>query len=208
MTSTLITALALSTLVSMQLLAAEAITSESRADARRIAVTSCATCHGVQGRSTAPKFPRLAGQHAEYLAAQMKNFKAHTRGDPDALGYMWGMAAPLDDNTIAALAAYYSEQRPSPGEAENGVAISRGRDIYANGIATEGIPPCAACHGAEARGTDQFPRLAGQSRQYLLKQLDSFQSNLRNVAVMHGVASGLKTGEMTDVAAYLQSLGP
>ena len=83
--------------------------------AQRVAATTCATCHGPQGRSTTPKFPVLAGQHASYLIAQMKAFKAQTRGDPDALGYMWGMAAPLDDGMIEALAAYYSAQRPGPG---------------------------------------------------------------------------------------------
>lgn len=174
--------------------------------ARHVAVTVCATCHGPQGRSSTPKFPVLAGQHANYLVAQMKAFKAQTRGDPDALGYMWGMAAPLDDEMIAALADYYSSQAPALGKSGDAGAIARGADIFANGVAAAGIPPCVSCHGANAAGTDDFPRLAGQHAQYLLKQLHSFQSNLRNVAVMHGVASELKTPEMTAVAAYLQSL--
>ena len=85
--------------------------------------------------------------------------------------------------------------------------IARGREIFVAGVAAEGIPPCATCHGPEAAGTDDFPRLAGQHAQYLLKQLRSFQNNLRNVAIMHGVAGGLQGSEMTAVAAYLQSLG-
>jgi len=174
--------------------------------AQHVAVTTCATCHGPQGRSSAPKFPVLAGQHANYLVAQMKAFKAQTRGDPDALGYMWGMAAPLDDEMIAALADYYSAQTPARGRADDAAAIARGADIFTNGVAATGIPPCASCHGANAAGTDDFPRLAGQHAQYLLKQLRSFQSNLRNVAVMHGVTQELKTPELTAVAAYLQSL--
>ena len=64
-----------------------------------------------------------------------------------------------------------------------------------------------SCHGPNAAGTDDFPRLAGQHAQYLLKQLRSFQNNMRDVAIMHGVAAGLKTGEMDAVASYLQSLG-
>jgi cytochrome c553 len=64
----------------------------------------------------------------------------------------------------------------------------------------------ASCHGANGAGTDQFPRLAGQHAQYLLKQLRSFQSNLRDMAVMHGVAQGMALGEMEAVAAYLESL--
>ena len=185
---------------------AQEISSENRAAALHVAVTICATCHGTQGRNISPKFPSLAGQHADYLTAQMKNFKSHTRGDPDAVGYMWGMAAPLDDDMIVALAGYYSAQQPKHGESADANIIARGKDIYLNGVAAAGIPACTACHGPLAAGTVQFPRLAGQSAQYLIKQLRSFQSNLRDVAIMHGVASGLKTTEMHDVAVYLNSL--
>jgi cytochrome c553 len=183
------------------------ISPEARLAAQHVAVNACANCHGRQGRSIAPKFPVLAGQHANYLAAQLHAFKAQTRGDPDALGYMWGMAAPLDDEMINALAAYYAAQVAGPGARDDAAAIARGAEIYAKGIANDGIPPCAGCHGPNAMGTDQFPRLAGQHAQYLLKQLRSFQSNLRDVAIMHGVAQGMAIGEMEAVAAYLESLG-
>ncbi|MFO1400628.1 MAG: c-type cytochrome [Steroidobacteraceae bacterium] len=191
--------------------AAQAIAADAdavaQADARRVAITVCATCHGVQGRNEQPKFPQLAGQHANYLATQLRNFRAQTRGDPDALAYMWGMAATLDDEMVDALAAYYSGQRGPPGARSEPALVARGREIYANGIAAEGIPPCASCHGPAALGTDEFPRLAGQHAQYVLKQLRSFKNNLRNVAIMHGVAGGLQGAEMDAVAAYLQSLG-
>lgn len=180
---------------------------DAQANARRVAVTVCATCHGVQGRNEQPKFPQLAGQRATYLAAQLRNFRSQTRGDPDALAYMWGMAAPLDDELIDGLAAYYGAQRPARGARSDAARVARGREIYANGVAAEGIPACASCHGPEALGNDEFPRLAGQHAQYLLKQLHSFKTNLRNVAIMHGVAGGLQFGEMDAVAAYLQSLG-
>ncbi len=143
------------------LLAAD-IDPEMKLAAQRVAATTCATCHGPQGRSSTPKFPVLAGQHASYLIAQMKAFKAQTRGDPDALGYMWGMAAPLDDAMIEALAAYYSAQAPGKGHAGDAATVARGAEIFSNGIAAEGIPPCVSCHGANAAGTDDFPRLAGQ----------------------------------------------
>jgi cytochrome c553 len=179
---------------------------EVKAEARQVAVTVCATCHGPQGRAISPKFPQLAGQKATYLVAQLKNFKTQSRGDPDAVAYMWGMAANLDDDLVNALAAYYSAQRPARGAASGADITARGKDIFLNGVTAEGIPPCAACHGADASGTDEFPRLAGQKAQYLLKQLRSFQNNQRNVAIMHGVAGGLQSSEMTSVAAYLQSL--
>ena len=185
--------------------AATQIDAATQIHAQRIAVAVCGTCHGQQGNSTQPKFPRLAGQHANYLAAQLKAFRSQSRGDPDAIGYMWGMAAELDDDTIAALAAYYAAQKPESGPHADQAAITRGREIYDHGITAEGVPACSSCHGADAHGTQDYPRLAGQHEQYVLKQLGSFQSNMRNVAIMHGVALNLRSPEMQSVAAYLQS---
>lgn len=179
---------------------------ETKAAAQRVAIGTCASCHGRQGRSIAPKFPMLAGQHAGYLTAQMHAFKTQTRGDPDAVGYMWGIAAILDDGLIAGLSDYYSHQTPGAGTRTSGPVLEKGKAIYLSGDTANGIPACAVCHGTKAEGNDNFPRLAGQHVQYLTKQLRSFQSNLRNVAVMHGVAQGMKIEAMTAVATYLESL--
>ena len=84
-------------------------------------------------------------------------------------------------------------------------AITRGREIYEHGIPAEGVPACSSCHGADAHGQQDFPRLASQHEQYILKQLGSFQSNMRKVAIMHGVAQNLRLAEMETVAAFLQS---
>ncbi|MFM2288562.1 MAG: hypothetical protein RL684_1705 [Pseudomonadota bacterium] len=207
MKHTLLIALGCAALLPAVAATADAPGSDVPEAARHVAVTTCASCHGPQGRSDNPKFPRLAGQHAGYLAAQLHNFKSQGRGDPDAIAYMWGMSAPLSDELIDGLAAYYGTQAPGRGTRSNSADVANGRSIYEQGVASEGIPACASCHGSDAQGTDDFPRLAGQSSQYLLKQLRSFQSNMRNVAVMHGVASGLKAQEMNAVAAYLQSIG-
>jgi cytochrome c553 len=168
-------------------------------------VGTCGTCHGPTGVSQQPKFPMLAGQNANYLVAQMKAFRSQTRGDPDAIGYMWGMSATLEDSTIDALAQYYAAQKAGSGRAGDAALIAKGKQIYDKGVESVGVPACAACHGPDARGMADFPRLAGQHSQYVLKQLSSFQSNMRNVAVMHGVAQGLKLDEMNSVAAYLEA---
>jgi len=173
--------------------------------AQKVAVTVCGTCHGPSGNSTQPKFPRLAGQNANYLATQLKAFRSQVRGDPDAIGYMWGMAAELDDDTIAALAAYYAAQKPEVNRGGDAAASARGREIFEQGISAEGVPACSSCHGKDAHGTQDFPRLAGQHAQYVLKQLASFQSNMRKVAVMHGVAQNLRLPEMESVAAFLEA---
>jgi cytochrome c553 len=186
-------------------LRAEEPDASARAHAQKLAVTVCGTCHGQDGNNTQPKFPRLAGQNPTYLAAQLKAFRSQTRGDPDAISYMWGMAAELDDDTIGALAAYYSAQKPDAGPRADQAAITRGREIYEHGIPAEGVPACNSCHGPDAHGQQDFPRLAGQHEQYILKQLGSFQSNMRKVAIMHGVAQNLRAAEMESVAAFLQS---
>src|SRR5215469_1918870 len=184
---------------------ADEIDAADRAHAQKVGITLCGSCHGPQGNSTQPKFPRLAGQNANYLAAQLKAFRSQARGDPDAIAYMWGMAAELDDDTIAALAAYYAAQKPEASPGGDAAAIARGREIYEKGISAEGVPACSSCHGPDAHGTQEFPRLAGQHAQYVLKQLASFQSNMRKVAIMHGVAQNLRSPEMESVAAFLEA---
>jgi cytochrome c553 len=176
------------------------------AHAERLAIGTCGTCHGVRGISQQPKYPRLAGQNAGYLAAQLRAFRGQQRGDPDAIGYMWGMSASLEDSTIDALAAYYAAQPAgAPLAAADAATVSRGREIYEKGIASAGVPACSACHGPDGHGIADFPRLAGQHAQYVMKQLASFQSNMRNVAVMHGVASALNLEQVSAVAAFIES---
>lgn len=174
-------------------------------NAERLAVGVCGTCHGARGISTHPKFPNLAGQNANYLAAQLKNFRAQSRGDPDAIGYMWGMAGSLKDDTIDALAKYYAAQAAQPSRTRDPATIARGRELYTQGITAQGVPACALCHGPDAHGLSDFPRLAGQHSQYVLKQLGSFQSNMRDVAIMHGVAKTLNLEEMQAIADYLEA---
>lgn len=173
--------------------------------AQRLAIGVCGTCHGPDGNSTQPKFPRLAGQNANYLLSQLKAFRAQTRGDADAVSYMWGMAGQLSDETLEALAQYYASRTPGKGSPSDTAAITRGREVFEKGIPAVGVPPCSGCHGPDAHGIADFPRLAGQHRQYILKQLSSFQSNMRNVAIMHGVALNLPDADMKSVGTYLEA---
>jgi cytochrome c553 len=209
-----IVSLTVSCLLRLTILVAGASLSAARADeidprtqayAQKLAITVCGTCHGVSGNNTQPKFPRLAGQGAGYLAAQLRAFRSQTRRDPDALSYMWGMASELDDATIAALGAYYAAQKPDSGNLGAAAEVAAGRDVYTKGIPAAGVPACSGCHGGDAHGLAEFPRLAGQHSQYVLKQLTSFQSNMRDVAIMHGVAQKLRLADMQAVALYLES---
>jgi len=200
-------ALAAALLVAAIPVHAQQVTPEARAAADRLAATVCSTCHGTGGRSTSPTFPNLAAQTAPYLEQQLKAFRDQTRADPDAQAYMWGMAAQLNDEAIAALAAHYAAQRPAPGQVGDPKLVSQGRSIFEHGVPAKGIPACATCHGDRAQGNGPFPRLAGQHPEYLLKQLLVIQNALRLAPVMHGVIQYLSKDQMHAVAEYLASMG-
>ena len=175
-------------------------------NAHDLAIGVCGICHGADGNSINPMYPRLAGQQAWYLKEQLKAFRDQTRGDPYAVAYMWGMANGLSDPTIDALADYFSQQASGPGRSHGAATLAKGKEIYEHGIPSQGLPACAVCHGAQALGDAMHPRLAGQHAEYIMKQLTSFKDNMRDVAVMHGVAGTLHDGQMQAVADYLESL--
>ena len=173
--------------------------------AAKIAVQVCSNCHGPGGHSTSPIFPRLAGQQELYLAAQIKAFRSKERGDPEAHDYMWGMATLLDDPMVAGLAKYFSAQPPSPGTPGDGALIEKGRALYENGDTKAGVIACKGCHGPSAAGNAIFPRLAGQHAEYIVRQLEVIQHQLRASPIMHGVIKDLDPDQMKAVAQFLQA---
>jgi cytochrome c553 len=184
------------------------VTPEYERAAHQLAETTCVNCHGVSGRSISPTFPNLAAQTVPYLQAQLHAFRDQTRGDPDALTYMWGMASQLNDATIDALSTYYAAQAPSRTKTGDANLMARGKQIFEEGVTSQGIPACATCHGPEARGNNIFPRLAGQHADYLVKQVLVIQRTLRAAPVMHNVIKDLSPDQMRAVATYLESLSP
>lgn len=163
----------------------------------------CALCHGRDGNSTSPLFPRLSGQRASYIEAQLREFRAHVRADPPAQAFMWGMASQLDDATIAELAKHYASQSP----ASNGRAVrlssALGERIYLQGTADGKVAACQVCHGADARGSDRGARLAGQHVEYLVRQLHYFKKRLLNDApAMVSVCAALNDEQIHAVSAY------
>ena len=168
----------------------------------------CSNCHGIDGNSTSPNFPRLAAQPAPYLELQLKEFRSHHREDPAGFEYMWGLSRHLTDAQIAGLAEYFSHQAARPNTAGDPSLAEKGRAIFENGIATENVPPCSSCHGARGQGNDIYPRIAGQHADYVVKQLAVYQGTEQRPAgaVMKGVAHLLTRQDMRAVAAYLQGL--
>jgi cytochrome c553 len=169
------------------------------------AVNLCSTCHGPRGVSTSPEFPILAAQRKGYLEAQIDAFRKRTRAEKDAHDFMWGIAGNLDESIIGALAAYYSAQPPAPGRTDNPALVAKGKELFDKGVPERGIPACMACHGADATGVADFPRLAGQHEKYVVKQLNFIQSLVRAAPVMHGIVKDLAPAEIQAVAAYVQS---
>jgi cytochrome c553 len=165
----------------------------------------CSSCHGARGISVSSTFPNLAGQQAPYLEAQLKAFRDRSRADPHAQAFMWGMAAQLTDETIANIAKYFAAQPPVPGTRAEPAEIAAGKKIYEEGISAQNVPPCQSCHGNKAQGNGPFPRLAGQHRGYLERQLGAFAANLRANPVMHENSKNLTALQISQVAAFLSS---
>ena len=163
----------------------------------------CSSCHGMDGRSVSPTFPNLAGQQAQYLETQLKAFRDHSRADPHAHTYMWGMAARLTDPTIDGVAAFYTAQTPAAGSPSDPAEMAAGQKIFEEGIPSRNVPACKGCHGDKAEGQAVFPRLAGQHRSYLEEQLAAFASQSRANEIMHENSKNLTPAEITQVATYL-----
>jgi cytochrome c553 len=178
------------------------------ADAGKTAARICASCHGPRGESISPAFPRLAGQQQAYVDAQLRAFRDHTRADPMAQAYMWGMSSQLSDQAIQSLSAYYSAQRPVHGKGGDAKLLQQGKAIYEQGIASADVPACTTCHGGDAAGNGTIPRLAGQHAEYIVKQLGVFKSQMRadaSAPTMHKISSGMSFDQMEAVATYLMS---
>jgi cytochrome c553 len=171
------------------------------------AVQVCAICHGVDGNSISPNFPRLAGQQATYIIDQLQNFRAHGRSDPAGFEYMWGLSHRLTDDQIKGLAEYFAKQAPKPNASVDAKLVAAGGTIYEKGVPAKEAPPCVDCHGPKAEGVANFPRLANQHRDYLVKQLQVFQrTDERPNTPMTQVAHLLSRADMEAVAGYLQSM--
>jgi cytochrome c553 len=188
---------------------ASAVAQNNPADVQKAAeekaVNLCSTCHGPRGVSTSPEFPILAAQRKGYLEAQIDAFRKRTRAEKDAHDFMWGIAGNLDEAIIGSIADYYASQPPAPGRSDDPALVAKGKELFDKGVPERGIPACMACHGADAAGVADFPRLAGQHAKYVVKQLNYIQSLVRAAPVMHGIVKDLAPAEIQAVAAYVQS---
>jgi len=193
--------------VSLALAAGTATAAGNPAAGKEKATTlGCIACHGEDGNSPNPVWPKLAGQHPSYLARQVAAFKAGDRKD-DAMSPMAMIIATDED--LADLSAHFAAQALQPGEPATVEQTLVGQQLFRGGNPTAGVAACAACHGPKGTGNApaNFPRIAGQHAPYVEKALKDYRAGTRASdpnQMMRGVAAKLTDAEISAVAAYVQ----
>ncbi|MDP3222862.1 MAG: c-type cytochrome [Rubrivivax sp.] len=172
--------------------------------AEEIVMGKCFICHGAEGESSSPVFPRLAGQHAAYVARQLADYQSGRRKS----SAMQPMVEGLSAADFTALGRFFETREVHLHPVDDPELAQMGRFIYQRGNPYSGVPSCASCHGAGGQGTPNLPRLAGQHAQYTERQLRAFNLRERNNdnAVMHTVAVKLTELELKAVSSYISSL--
>lgn len=181
---------------------------------------ACAACHGLDGNSSVAIYPKLAGQHEQYIWRQLKLFKSGERQNP----IMLGMAAPLTEQDMRDIGAYFSTQKVIAGVADDSVIAEGpnagkkyyqvGEKIYRSGNPSTGVPACMACHGPTGAGMPgpTYPALGGQHAAYTAATLTTFHDGMvwgtgKNAnVIMSQVAKNLSSEEIQGLATYLQGL--
>ncbi len=189
-------------------LAAGVVNAQGDIEAGKTKAVVCAGCHGPDGNSFNPMWPKLAGISTSYFTKQINDFKAGTRKDP----IMSAQADAISDEDLINLAAYFSSQTRSTGTTAADQAELGGK-IYRAGNSATNVAACMACHGPTGTGNDAagFPSLAGQQALYIEKALKDFRSGARVNDVndmMRGVSANMTDAEITAVAQFVQGLQP
>jgi cytochrome c553 len=169
----------------------------------------CAACHGADGNSMVPNWPKLAGQHEQYLVRQISLIQSGARMVPEMMAIVPGLTA----QDIADLAAYFSSQANAGGVADES-KVALGEQIFRAGNAESGVPACMACHGPAGEGNPLagYPALAGQQAVYTANMLNRFRAGENwgeedaASQVMNGAAAELTDDEIDAVASYIQGL--
>lgn len=181
------------------------------AKAQQTASTVCAGCHGADGNSAAAVNPKIAGQHADYIFKQLRNFKAADGKPAERINpVMGGMVAALGEDEMRGLAEFFAGQKLKPESAKDSKAIEIGQKLYRAGNASKGLPACAGCHGPSGGGIPaQYPRLSGQFAEYTEAQLRAFRAGERANdpnQMMRVIALKMTDPEIKAVSDYIAGL--
>jgi cytochrome c553 len=183
------------------------VSAEGDAAAGKAKSATCAGCHGVDGNSTNPEWPKLAGQHPKYLIKELNEFKA---GKTRRNASMAAMVANLSEQDMEDLAAYFAAQPATGGYTEQRY-VELGEQIYRGGKAVAGMAACMSCHGPSAEGNPlmRVPTMAGQHANYTANQLRAFRSGERYndpYGIMRTVAKRMTDEEIEAVSHYVAAL--
>jgi cytochrome c553 len=172
--------------------------------AESLAVRNCTWCHGVSAHGYSPA-PGLAGQRREYIQNQLKDFSEHTRDNPFSRLYMWGATANLSPATAHGLAFYFSTLSPQAANDGNRELEAEGRSIYQLGMPDSNTAACVVCHGPNAEGVGEIPRLGGLAYTYLKRRLEQWGEGYHAAArpPMPRIASKLSANQIEALASYL-----
>lgn len=170
---------------------------------------TCVACHGSDGNSLVPAWPKLAGQHATYLYRQLQYYQEGEKG-PRYVPAMLSVVADLSDQDLWAISQFYAGQRMSPGYAQP-KNLDLAQRLYRGGDRSRGIAACMACHGPKGEGNGQAlsPRLSGQHADYIRDQLLAYRENKRTTdpqGIMRTLAKKLTIEEIGALANYVQGL--
>jgi cytochrome c553 len=185
--------------------AVNAAQGDAEAGAGKVAM--CAACHGADGNSAMPNFPKLAALGEKYLYKQLLDVKEGRR----EIVQMTGMLDPLNEQDLRDIAAFYDAQVPAMGVADAGLA-ARGEAIYRGGDLATGLPACTGCHSPTGKGNETagFPRLGGQHAAYITTQLTNFREGERtnggDAMIMRTIAGRLSNSDIEAVSNYIQGL--
>src|ERR1700726_1743012 len=172
--------------------------------AESLAVRNCTWCHGTSAQGYTPA-PRLAGQRSQYLENQLAGFRTHARDNPLSQQYMWGATANLSAQTARDLATYFSTLPPKAAGDGDMELVATGRTIYQVGMPDANIVACVVCHGPNAEGVGQIPRLGGLAYSYLKRTLEQWGQGyyVASGAPMPDIASKLSSNQIEALASYL-----
>jgi cytochrome c553 len=174
-------------------------------DARTIAATVCTACHGEDGNSVIPMFPKIAGLQPTYLVKQLRDFQAGRRKSD----VMAPVVAALKPEDIAPLATHFAGLKLKPGEVVDKKTAGIGKLLYFDGNEETGVPACVGCHQPGGAGHLIYPRIGGQHAMYLKQQLKNFASGERSNDAnrfMRSIAKRMSEEEMDAVSTYLAGL--
>ena len=180
------------------------VVSATAGHAESPAVKNCTWCHGTSAQGYTPA-PRLAGQRSQYLENQLAGFRNHARDNPLSQQYMWGAVANLSAQSARDLATYFSTLPPKAADDGDLELVATGRTIYQVGMPDANIVACVVCHGPNAEGVGQIPRLGGLAYSYLKRTLEQWGQgyHLASGPPMPDIASKLSPNQIEALASYL-----